>query len=149
MSKGKERFRLKSAVYLIPIKGNKVLLSRRFNTGWKDGKYSLIAGHLDGNETCFDAMIREAYEEANIKIAKKDMVPLTVLHRHSDDDEYIDFFFTVKKWKGEPKIMEKNKCDDLSWFELDKLPSNTLSYIKKIVENIKKIPPFFAFDWKK
>lgn len=146
----KERFQLKSAVYLIPMKGNKVLLSRRFNTGWMDGKYSLIAGHLDGEETCFDAMIRETKEEADITIAKKDLIPLTVIHRYSEpNDEYIDFFFIVKKWKGEPKIMEKDKCDDMSWFPADKLPVNTLPYVKKIVKNMKNIPPFFAFGWEK
>lgn len=145
----KERFTLKSAVYLIPMKGNKVLLSRRFNTGWMDGKYSLIAGHLDGNETCFDAMIREAKEESSISVSKKNLIPLTVIHRKTDVDEYTDFFFIVKKWKGEPKIMEKDKCDDMSWFPADKLPSNTLPYVKKIIENIKSLPPFFTFGWKK
>lgn len=144
----KERFLLKSAVYLIPMKGNNVLLSRRFNTGWMDGKYSLISGHLDGGETCMDAMIREAKEEGGITISKKDLIPLTVIHRMSDV-EYIDFFFVVKKWKGEPKIMEENKCDDMSWFPVDGLPDNTLPYLKKIIGNMNNIPPFFAFGWRK
>ena len=63
MNKRDEKFTLRAAVYLIPIKGNKVLLSRRYQTGWMDGKYSLIAGHIDGNESVFTAIIREASEE--------------------------------------------------------------------------------------
>jgi hypothetical protein len=39
----------------------------------------------------------------------------------------------AKRWKGEPKIMEPNKCDDLQWFELDKIPNNTISYIKQAI----------------
>lgn len=54
-----ERFTVKSATYLMPLKDNQILLSRRFNTGWMDGMYSLISGHLDGNESVNDAMIRE------------------------------------------------------------------------------------------
>lgn len=44
-----ERFLIRSAVYLILLKKNKILLARRFKTGWKDGHYSLVAGHIDGN----------------------------------------------------------------------------------------------------
>ncbi len=142
----KERFTLRSAVYLIPMKAGKVLLSRRFNTGWMDGKYSLIAGHLDGGENCFDAMIREAYEEANIKVAKKDLIPVKVIHRMSNE-EYVDFFFITKKWKGTPKVMEIDKCDDMSWFPIGKLPDNTLLYVKKVIETYKEGPPFFEFGW--
>jgi len=141
-----ERYRLRSAVYLIPMKAGKVLLSRRFNTGWMDGKYSLIAGHLDGGETVSDAMIREAYEEASIKVNKKDLIPVKVIHRMSNE-EYVDFFFIVKKWTGTPKVMEKNKCDDMSWFPIAKLPKNTLPYVKKVVETYKDKTPFFEFGW--
>lgn len=145
----KERFMLKSAVYLIPIKNGKVLLSRRFNTGWMDGKYSLVAGHLDGGETITDAMVREAFEEANIKINKKDLIPVKVIHRMSEAEtgEYVDFFFIVKKWKGTPTIMEPDKCDDMSWFPIGKLPKNTLAYVRKVIETRNEKPVFFEFGW--
>ena len=145
----KARFTLKSEVYLIPMKAGKVLLSRRSNTGWMDGKYSLIAGHLDGGETVSKAMIREAYEEADIEVIKKDLIPVKVIHRMSSDNmEYVDFFFVVRKWKGTPKVMEPNKCDDMSWFPIGKLPKNTLPYVKKVVETYKDKPSFFEFGWK-
>jgi 8-oxo-dGTP pyrophosphatase MutT (NUDIX family) len=142
----KEKFKLCSAVYLLPIKDGKVLLSRRFNTGWMDGKYSLIAGHLDGNETVFEAMVREALEEANLKIDKKDLIPATVIHRKSDV-EYIDFFFVVNKWKGEPIINEPDKCDDMSWFSIDNLPDNLLPFIKDAIENYENKVAFFESGW--
>jgi len=141
-----EKFKLCSAVYLLPIKDGKVLLSRRFNTGWMDGKYSLISGHLDGNETVFDAMIRESFEEANLVIDKKDLIPATVIHRKSDV-EYIDFFFVVNKWSGQPIIKESNKCDDLSWFPLNNLPDNLLPFIREAIENYEDKIPFFESGW--
>ncbi len=142
-----ERLRTKSATYLIPIRENKILLSRRFNTGWMDGMYSLIAGHLDGNESVHDAMIREAYEEAVIIVKKKDLIPATVLHRKSADAEYIDFFFVVKNWEGEIVIGEPNKCDEMSWYPLDNLPENLLLYIKEVLENYKNGIAFSASGW--
>ena len=142
-----ERFLVRSAVYLILLKENKILLSKRFNTGWMDGHYSLIAGHLDGNEPVSTAMIREAKEEAGIVVKKEDLLPATVIHRYYPGQEYIDFFFVAKKWSGEPKIMEADKCDDMSWFDLNKLPKNLLPHIKEAIENYKKRVPFFESGW--
>ncbi len=143
-----ERFLLRAAVYLILIRDGKTLLARRFNTGWMDGKYSLIAGHLDGMEKVSDAMIREAFEEAGVKIEKKDLKPAKVLHRMSSDNmEYMDFFFVAEKWEGEPTIMEPNKCDDMSWFPIESLPENTLPHVKNVIENYEDGVAFIESGW--
>lgn len=143
-----ERFSMRAAVYLILLKGDHVLLSRRFNTGWMDGNYSLVSGHIDGNESVSNSMIREAEEEAGIKISKEDLHPATVVHRRSSDQEYMDFFFVAKKWMGEPKIKEFDKCDDLSWFPLDKLPVNILPHVANAIKNYQYKVPFFESGWK-
>lgn len=142
-----ERFKLKAAVYLMPMQEEKILLSRRFNTGWMDGQYSLIAGHLDGNEKASSAMIREAFEEAGIKIDDNDLIPVKVVHRHSADDEYVDFFFVTKKWIGEPKIMETDKCDDLSWFVISELPENILPHVRQVLESYGNNIPLIESGW--
>ncbi len=142
-----ERFRPKSAVYLMPIVDNKILLSRRFQTGWMDGFYSLIAGHLDGNESVNEAMIREAFEEAVIVVREEDLIPATVIHRKSPDEEYIDFFFVITKWQGEIVIGEPNKCDALDWYPIDNLPENTLPYIKVAIKNYQNKIAFSVSGW--
>jgi len=113
----KERIKLIPTVYLILVKDNKTLLLRRYNTGFEDGKYSLIAGHLDHeDETLRQAVVREAKEEAGIEIDLADLELAHVMHRKQQEptsERRINLFFTVKKWKGDPKIMESNKCDDL------------------------------------
>lgn len=118
-----ERYTLRAAAYLILIKDGEVLLSRRFNTEWRNGEYSLVAGHLDAGESIRMAMCREAKEEAGITIALADLHFVHVMHQ-VENKEYFDFYFTATKWEGEPTNQEPDKCDDLRWFPLDALPTN-------------------------
>jgi len=140
------RFKLVSAVHLFLIKDDKILLLRRFNTGYEDGNYSIIAGHLDGGEEIKTAMIREAKEEAGIDIANEDLSVVQVMHRLSDD-ERIDFFLQASKWSGEVKNMEPDKCDHLAWYPIDNLPDNIVSYVKRAIKNYGRNSWFDSFGW--
>jgi ADP-ribose pyrophosphatase YjhB (NUDIX family) len=143
----KDRFKIVPTSHLILVKDGKILLLRRFNTGWGDGNYSVIAGHLDGNETFLQAMVREAKEEAGIELSEEDLEVVHVVHRKSNE-ERIDFFILAKKWKGEPRNMEPNKCDDLSWFEVDKLPENTIPYIRQAIGCFRKGVFYSEHGWR-
>ena len=88
-------FRVVAAVHLFLIRDGQVLLLRRYNTGYEDGWYSVIAGHLDGGEEVTAAMRREAREEAGIEIAPEDLRVVGVMHRKATE-ERIDFFLTRK-----------------------------------------------------
>ncbi|MDD5145236.1 MAG: NUDIX domain-containing protein [Candidatus Pacebacteria bacterium] len=131
-----ERFKLIASVYLVLIRDNKILLSRRYNTGYFDGNYSFPAGHIDGNETLKQGLVREVKEEIGVDLESNDLELIHVMDRKIPDDERLDFFFRTKKYLGEPKIMETNKCDDLSWFELNNLPQNIIPYIKQAIDSI-------------
>jgi len=131
----KERFKIIPAVYLILMEKNRILLSRRYNTGYFDNYYSFPAGHLDGEETLKQAMIRESKEEVGIVLDSSDLELVHTMNRKISGNERIDFFFTAKKWQGELKIMEPEKCDDLSWFELNNLPNNIIPYVKQAIDS--------------
>jgi 8-oxo-dGTP pyrophosphatase MutT (NUDIX family) len=144
----KERFRPHVAVLLFLIKDNQVLLQRRFKTGYADGWYSLISGHIDGNEQATNAMVREAKEEGGITIDPKNLHMVHIDHRISKDKkEYIDMFFTCSVWEGEPKIMEPHKHDDLSWFPIEKLPENTLPFVTNALKSYQNNIFYSEFGW--
>jgi len=142
----KERFKLISAVHLFLIKDDQVLLLRRFNTGYEDGNYSVVAGHIDGDETASQAMAREALEEAGLKINPNDLKVIHVMHRKSTD-ERMDLFFVADKWEGEPQIIEVDKCDDLSWFSIVDLPANIIPYVKEAINHHQQSNFFSEFGW--
>ncbi len=129
-----ERFRCLIAVHLFLFREKHILLLRRYNTGYADGQYSVIAGHLDGNEEIKTAMIREAQEEANIEIVPQNLEVVGVMHRKAAD-ERIDFFLVATSWTGTIMNNEPAKCDDLRWFPLNELPENMVPYVRRELQN--------------
>ncbi len=137
----KDRFKLIPAVYLVLRKGNQVLLSERANTGYQDGKYSLVAGHVDGNELSTSAMAREAREEAGITIDPGNLTLCHFAHRVNRDrpgEERMDVFFACDTWQGSIVNAEPEKCANLAWFELDQLPPNMLPFIRRVLSDISR-----------
>jgi 8-oxo-dGTP diphosphatase len=141
-----QRFKLISSVHLFLIHDQNVLLLRRFNTGYEDGNYSVVAGHLDGDEEVKAAMIREAHEEAGIELRWEDLEVVGVMHRKSND-ERVEFFLVAERWTGELRNCEPDRCDELAWYDMDRLPMNVLPYVRKALENYLAGKWFDSFGW--
>jgi 8-oxo-dGTP diphosphatase len=129
-----ERFKLVPETHLLLVWDDRILLLRRCNTDYEDGKYSVVAGHMDGAETAREAICREAREEAGIELAPDDLAFAQVVHR-ADRGERVSFFFSASRWRGVPKNMEPHKADDFGWFALDRLPPNIVPYVRRAIEN--------------
>ena len=147
MSNNEERFKPYAAAYLVLISDGKILLLRRYNTGYQDGNYSLVSGHFEGGETAAQCIAREALEEAGITIDADDLKVVNVIHRLSVDREYFDIFVRANKWVGEIINMEPNKCDELKWFELNDLPSNMAPEVKMALNNINNDIHYSEIGW--
>lgn len=130
----KERYKSPIAVYIILRDCNKrVLLMRRKNTGFHDGLWSLPSGHVEKNESIQTAIIREAKEEINIRIIKKNLKLKYIIHRKSTIDTYIDCFFECNIWKNNIKNNEPQKCSDIMWAKIEELPINIVPYVKNAI----------------
>lgn len=133
-------------VHLFFFRADQILLLRRFNTGYRDGEYSVPAGHLDGDETVIEAAIREASEEVGIQLKSDDIVFSSVMHRQ-EDEERVDFFVDVKAWQSEPFNNEPDKCDELIWVDFESLPENTIPYVRRAISNHFDGAVFDEFGW--
>ncbi len=131
------RFTYVGSSYLLLVQGGKILLQRRFQTGFEDGNYGVPAGHLEGKETAREGCAREVKEEIGITIKPEHMEVVHVMHRNAANDERIDFFVTATAFDGEMQNCEPHKCDDLQWFPLNSLPQNTIDYIRVAIEAYK------------
>jgi 8-oxo-dGTP diphosphatase len=140
------RFKLIPEVHLVLLRDEKVLMLRRFNTGYEDGNYSLIAGHVDGGETFRAAMAREAAEEAGLEIGVDGLRLVHTMHRKSDE-ERLSLFFVAESWSGEPVNTEPHKCDDMRWVALSDMPPNTVPYVRVALSLIARDEAYSEFGW--
>lgn len=140
------RFKMIASSYAFFVRDGKILLSRRKNTGYKDGMYSLPAGHVEDGETLTDCLIREAREEVGVMILPRNITLVHTMHR-KETDIRLDFFFYVHQWSGKLVNCEPNKCDDLCWSPMDLLPNNTIQYIQTAIACWQKGIIYQEFGW--
>ena len=140
MTHWSKRFTVIPSVYIILERQGKILLLRRQGTGYRDGFYSLPAGHLDGGEPATVAAVRECEEEVGVKLKPSDLEVVHVLHRVAEEGshERIDIFFRAKTFQGEPVIGEPDKCDELRWADPANLPQDMIPLVRDAVEAIQQ-----------
>ncbi|RJQ36896.1 NUDIX domain-containing protein [Candidatus Parcubacteria bacterium] len=133
----KDRHKAVPAVYLILHRDGGILLSRRINTGYYDGWYTVPSGHIEAGELPLQAMAREAMEEISITFdpAAARLVHTMYRAKHDKTGERVDLFFLVEQWQGEPQNREPHKCDELRWFSLDALPANLMHHVAIGIRN--------------
>ena len=107
-------------------KDGQILLGKRGTFKGKEilesGKWGLIGGFFDRDETLVDAAKREAVEETgwkidNLKLFQIDDSP----KRSKEDRQNVDFLFIADAVSRTPTDNEEIK--ELKWFPIDNLPS--------------------------
>lgn len=134
------------AVHIFLLRGDSVLLLRRRNTGFEDGRLSVVAGHVEPGESVTAAAIRETLEETGIALARADLRVVGVMHRRSSE-ERIDFFLACDLDAREPRNVEPTKCSELLWSPVADPPSDTIPYIRAALSNFRQGRWFEEFGW--
>jgi mutator protein MutT len=145
----KNRHSVVPAVYVILRRDNKVLLLKRANTGYRDGFYSLPAGHLDGGEPAKTAALRELKEEVGIKSTPEKLILIHTQHRLAEegDHERLNLYFELKEWEGEPINSEPDKCSEIKWYDLGNLPNNLVPELQHMFQHYKTGENYGDFDF--
>ena len=136
------------AVHILLLRGAELLLVRRSNTGFEDGRLSVVAGHVEPGESVTQAAIREAAEEVGVALSHGELRVVGVLHRKAED-ERVDFFLACRLGTGgkEPANREPEKCAELVWADVANLPDDTIPYVRAGIENFVNGVWFQEFGW--
>ncbi len=144
------RVRLVAAAYLLLVQTDgvggghepEVLLHLRQHTGYRDGHWALVAGHVETGESVVAAALREAHEEVGVAVAAADLVSVTTVHRTvvggGPIEQRVDVFFAADRWSGEPQVREPSKNAGLRWWPLGQvvagLPEPCVPHELRVIE---------------
>ena len=102
------------------IRDNKILFQRRTD----NGKWGLIGGLLEMNETYQEAAIREVREETGLEVRLESFLGIFHNHdmvwRNGDAAHVVSAFFTASIISGEPRIDEESF--ELRFFSREEMP---------------------------
>ncbi len=143
-----DRFRVVPAAYVVFRRDHdghpEVLLQLRRGTGYMDGFWATAAaGHVEADESVLEAACREAAEELGVAVELDDLVPLCAMHRTAGNrlpiDERVDFFFELRRWQGEPRLLEEDKAAELRWFRLGALPAPVVPHELFVLDRLRGV----------
>lgn len=133
------------ASFVILRRDNKIAMILRKNTGWMDGYFGLPSGKVEWGEPFSLAVIREAKEEVGVEISDTNQVH--AMHRHSEDSDWVDVYFEVSSWIGEPYNAEPEKSEELRWLDINNLPDNVVPSQRSALEAIAKGEHYSEYGW--
>ena len=84
------------------------------------GKWNLPAGHLDPNETIFEAAKREIKEESGLDVELTGVCQIG--NKKLEDDLFVSVIFSTKVLGGDIKF-DPDEILDVKWFSYEELMS--------------------------
>ncbi len=106
---------------VIIIKNKQILLVKRAPHLTNGGKYAIIGGFVDRDETIEQAAVREALEETGYAVKIQRLLQVNDSpNRPQEDRQNIAFVYVAEglEQTGKPD----NESTEIGWFDLDKLP---------------------------
>jgi len=138
MKPGKDYIGVGGGVLIFNKKGEVLLLKRGKKSKNEVGWWCKPGGTIDIGETAIKAMEREIKEETGIKIKIWGLLPHTDHIIFKESQHWIAINF-LANWKGgKLKIMEPEKCDEIKWFNIKRLPKKLTKTTKEPIKNFLK-----------
>lgn len=107
---------------IVNARNEVLLLKRGARSRNNAGFWSQPGGKVDWGETIIEAIKREVKEEIGVDIALLRFLCYSDQILKQQKQHWVTISYLAKIAKGEPKLMEPLKHDDLQWFNPKKLP---------------------------
>jgi dTMP kinase len=127
-----------TAVMMVLIKENRVLLGLRRGTGFMDGFYALPGGKHEGGESLKSSAIREIKEELGIACKAQDLSFKGLIHGVPGNQAELTHecayaIFQIHNFVGDIRNAEPDKCKELGFFPIDQLPESITDMSRRCI----------------
>ncbi|MDX3072743.1 NUDIX domain-containing protein [Streptomyces sp. NPDC088354] len=111
-------------------------------------QHHFLAGHCE-QESAVACLVREAREEAGLVIDPDDVEFAHAVHMlHMPGTRpRLQLVFRARQWKGEPQLLEPDKCVSWDWWPADRLPDSTVPYTRAAIDGILHGRPYTEMGW--
>lgn len=121
-----------------------VLFQKRSNTGYADGLFQIPAGHMELEESMYDAIIRKMKQELDITIHKDNLELVHIAHRvRKWAKEGFDIYFHISSYEWKIINNEPNKCEKIEFRDIHKIYNDTINFD---IEVLKKVEKWISFS---
>ncbi|MFF8960311.1 NUDIX domain-containing protein [Streptomyces sp. NPDC014894] len=136
-------------VHLYLERDGQVLLGLRHpDSSFAGSIHHFLAGHCE-QEPATGAVVREAWEEAGLRIRPEDLELVHVVHTpdRSGGLPRVQLVFRARAWDGEAVVREPDQCAGWAWWPLDALPEPIVPYTRAAIEGIRAGRVFTELGW--
>ena len=144
MKPGKDFIGVGVGAHIINDKNQILLMKRNKNCRNKAGYWTIPGGRVELFQEVEEALKREIKEELGIDIEIIQLLSVTNDIIKEEEQHWVSPQFLCKITNGTPANLEPQKCDEIAWFDLDKIPekiTNTtadgLKHLRLLKENFR------------
>ncbi|WP_327378785.1 NUDIX domain-containing protein (plasmid) [Streptomyces sp. NBC_01216] len=135
-------------LHLEDDEGRVLLGLRHPDSAYAGNTWHYLAGKCE-QESAVACLVREAREEAGLVIEPEDVDLAHVVHvvDSPDGQPLMQLVFRARRWKGEPKVLEGDKCLTWQWFPNHELPERLVPYTRTALAGIAEGRIYSQLGW--
>lgn len=135
-------------LYLEDADGEVLLGLRHPDSAYAGSMWHFLAGHCE-QESALTCLVREAHEEAGLRIEPGDVELVHVVHLVDTPggQPRMQMVFRARRWSGVPELREPDKCTGWRWWPPNGLPAQTVPYTRAAIEGIRAGRRYTEMGW--
>jgi len=124
-------------IAMIILKEQKVLLGKRKGS-LGEGTWSFPGGKLEYHELSIERALTELSEETGLKGGDVNVIDFKPSAITEDifptGEHYITLYLRAQYLSGNPRVIEKDKCEEWEWYPWEKLPNNLFLPVRHLIK---------------
>jgi 8-oxo-dGTP diphosphatase len=142
MKKGIDYIGVGVGAIIIDPAGRFFLAKRGREARNESGKWEFPGGSVEFNETLEHAIVREVMEEYGVEIEVLALLDVVDHIIPAENQHWVSPTFICSLKSGTPRIREPHKCEEIGWFDLDRIPEDQLTIAsQKSLESFRRKNP--------